>query len=62
LRGMLATACAADSISVSFPSPGLCTDNGAMVAVTAYFYAGRGLFSALDMRAFSRMRWSRDQC
>ncbi len=62
LRDMLAAACVADGISVSFPSPGLCTDNGAMVAVTGYFYAERGLFSALDMRAFSRMRWSPDQC
>ena len=62
LRGMLATACAAENISVSFPSPGFCTDNGAMVAATGYFYADRGLFSGLDMRAFSRMRWSRDQC
>ena len=40
---------------------GLCTDNGAMVAATARFYAGKGLFSALDMRAFSRMRWSSDR-
>src|SRR5208282_4839941 len=52
LRDMLVRRCAAEDISVFFPSPGFCTDNGAMVAATAYFYAGRGLFSALDMRAF----------
>jgi N6-L-threonylcarbamoyladenine synthase len=62
LREMLARACAGEDISVSFPSPRFCTDNGAMVAATARFYADKGLFSALDMRAFSRMRWSRDQC
>jgi N6-L-threonylcarbamoyladenine synthase len=62
LRHMLATACAAEDISVSFPSPEFCADNGAMIAATACFYADRGLFSASDMRAFSRIRWSRDQC
>ena len=57
LRSVLAARCAAAGISVSFPAPPLCTDNGAMVAVTAGFYARKGLFSAIDMRAFSRMRW-----
>ncbi len=63
LREMLAAALRGRrAFPSSFPSPRLCTDNGAMVAATAHFYADRGLFSALDMRAFSRMRWSRDEC
>ena len=62
LREMLARSCAAEGISVFFPSPGLCTDNAAMIAATARFYADRGLFSALDMKAFSRMRWSNSAC
>jgi N6-L-threonylcarbamoyladenine synthase len=62
LREMLARRCAEGEISVFFPSPGLCTDNAAMVAATARFYADRGLFSALDVKAFSRMRWSNGAC
>ncbi|MGA3173891.1 MAG: tRNA (adenosine(37)-N6)-threonylcarbamoyltransferase complex transferase subunit TsaD [Syntrophorhabdales bacterium] len=55
LREMLKERFEPEGIYVLFPSVGLCTDNGAMVAVTAYFHARRGLFSALDTRAFSRM-------
>ncbi len=43
-------------IEVMFSSPGFCTDNAAMVAVTGYFHhlkAGTG--SALDARGYSRM-------
>ncbi len=62
LRDLLVRRCASEEISVFIPSPGLCTDNGAMVAATARFYADSGLFSALDMKVFSRMKWSRDIC
>ena len=44
LREMLAKACAAEDISVFFPSPGLCTDNGAMVAVDCVFLRRKGAF------------------
>ena len=62
LRETLCARCAARGIEVFFPSPLLCTDNGAMVAVTGSFYADRGLFSAVDVKAFSRIRWSPGRC
>ncbi|RKZ24505.1 tRNA (adenosine(37)-N6)-threonylcarbamoyltransferase complex transferase subunit TsaD [bacterium] len=36
---------------VFYPSRRYCTDNAAMVALTAYFYAQRGEFHELDVRA-----------
>ncbi len=62
LREMLVERCAAEGVSVFIPSPGLCTDNAAMVAATARFYAEKGVFSSLDMKAFSRMRWGNGTC
>jgi N6-L-threonylcarbamoyladenine synthase len=62
LRETLRARCGARGIAVFFPSPQLCTDNGAMVAVTGSFYAERGLFSAIDLKAFSRIRWSPGSC
>jgi N6-L-threonylcarbamoyladenine synthase len=58
LRQMMTERCAEHNISVSIPSPGLCTDNGAMVAVTAGFYARKQLYSPIDIRAYSRMKWT----
>ncbi len=40
---------------VLFPSPALCTDNAAMVALTGRMYAERNLYSPETVRAFSRM-------
>ena len=57
LRRALIERCADMGISVFVPSPGYCMDNGAMVAMTASFYAGIGIFSPIDIKAFSRMRW-----
>jgi N6-L-threonylcarbamoyladenine synthase len=58
LRDLVAGRCAVEGISVHMPSPKYCTDNGAMIAVTACFYARRRLFSGIDIKAFSRMKWS----
>ncbi len=58
LREVMVEKCSPHGISVYFPSPRLCTDNAAMVCVAARFYAERHLFSAIDMKPFSRMRWS----
>lgn len=55
LREMLKKGCEGHDVSVFFPSPALCADNGAMVAVTACFYARKGLFSGPDAKAYSRM-------
>ncbi len=57
LRRAVADRCADNGISVRVPTAGYCTDNGAMVAVTASFHAARGLFSPIDIKAFSRLRW-----
>jgi N6-L-threonylcarbamoyladenine synthase len=39
-----------------FSSPYLCADNGAMVAITGYYYFQKGHISGLDAKAFSRMK------
>ncbi len=44
-----------EQFEVMFSSPHLCTDNGAMVAITGYHYFQRGVISGLDTKAFSRM-------
>jgi N6-L-threonylcarbamoyladenine synthase len=58
LRDVVASRCGTEGIAVYAPSPEYCTDNGAMVACAAYFYAKEGHFSPIDIRAYSRMRWS----
>jgi N6-L-threonylcarbamoyladenine synthase len=58
LRDVMTAQCGAEGITVHAPAPKYCTDNGAMVACTAYFYARKKRFSPLDMRAYSRMKWS----
>lgn len=58
LRSAVAEACEGSGISVRVPSPGYCTDNGAMVAITAHFYARNGLFSPMDAKAYSRLKWT----
>ena len=58
LRSVIIERCKVEGISVYVPSPKYCTDNGAMVAVTAHFYARKGLFSPVDVKAYSRLKWS----
>jgi N6-L-threonylcarbamoyladenine synthase len=57
LRQMMTERCADHNISVSIPSPALCTDNGAMVAVAAGFYARKQAFSPLNIKAYARIKW-----
>jgi N6-L-threonylcarbamoyladenine synthase len=45
-----------EQFDVMFSSPRLCTDNGAMVAITGYRYFERGVVSELNAKAFSRMK------
>ncbi len=58
LRCAVTERCRTEGISVHVPTPAYCTDNGAMVALTAYFYIRRGLFSPIDVKAYSRLKWS----
>jgi len=38
-------------VEVYFPSPALCTDNGAMIALTGHHWLERGRRDALDLNA-----------
>ncbi len=44
-----------EGFEVMISSPLFCTDNGAMIASLASFYAAAGTCSALDIKAYSRM-------
>jgi len=59
LRGHFAELAAARDISVFFPSPILCADNGAMLAVAGDYYLSRGVVSGLDLNAVSN--WPLEQ-
>jgi N6-L-threonylcarbamoyladenine synthase len=58
LREVFFERAAAQDISVYVPPPYLCTDNGAMVAVTGNLHALLGKSSPLDIKVFSRMSWN----
>ena len=58
LRSAVIERCRTAGIVVHVPSPRYCTDNGAMIAATGYFYAQKGLFSPIDVKAYSRLKWS----
>jgi N6-L-threonylcarbamoyladenine synthase len=58
LRAAVIERCRAIGISVFVPSPKYCTDNGAMIALCAHFYASKGQFSPINVKAYSRMKWS----
>jgi|EPASupsiteSAE347_1022098.scaffolds.fasta_scaffold01551_5 N6-L-threonylcarbamoyladenine synthase len=45
-----------ENIKVMFSSPHFCTDNGAMIAVTGYYYFQKGSTSSLDVNGYSRMK------
>ena len=44
-----------ERLDVKFSSPELCADNGAMIAITGFYYFQKGIFSSIDMKGFSRM-------
>jgi len=44
-----------EGFDVMISSPQFCTDNGAMVASLASFYAEAGIYSGLDTKGYSRM-------
>ncbi len=56
LRGLLKEKAAEVGVSVSYPSPALCTDNGAMVAKAGAFRLSRSQLSGLDLNANPRMK------
>jgi len=56
LRHRLRSTAEMEGISVSFPSPRLCTDNAAMIAAAGAFRLARGEQSGLDLDADPRLR------
>jgi N6-L-threonylcarbamoyladenine synthase len=55
LREVFHTRGERSGVEAFFSSPGFCTDNGAMIAVTGYNYLKKGLVSPLDIKGYSRM-------
>ena len=51
LREKMAVRCMKEGIELVFPTPILCTDNGAMIASAAYFNYLKGKRSGLDLNA-----------
>ena len=58
LREVFSEKAATSNLDVRFSSTQLCTDNGAMIAVTGYNYYKKGIVSSLDIRGYSRMAMS----
>lgn len=57
LRESFLTRAMEEKIEVFFPDKEYCTDNAAMVAITAYYlYTIKGQKSPIDLKAFSRMK------
>jgi N6-L-threonylcarbamoyladenine synthase len=54
LRESLTEAAKPENISVHFPSPGLCTDNAAMIAGLGYHHLAAGRTAPLGVDAYSR--------
>ncbi len=55
LREIFSERCTLENLDVLFSSPHFCTDNGAMIAITGYFYFKKGITSSLDAKGYSRM-------
>lgn len=53
LRAKMKTLCDKNSIRLHIPKPVYCTDNAAMIAVTGYNKAKRGVFDGLDLEPFA---------
>ncbi len=51
LRAKMSEMCEKEGIKVIYPSPVLCTDNGAMIASAGYFGYKSGNFAELDLNA-----------
>ena len=56
LRLQMRSVALSHGISISFPSPGLCTDNAAMIAAAGVYRLGRGERSGLDLNAVPRLK------
>jgi N6-L-threonylcarbamoyladenine synthase len=55
LREKMTLASEQENVSVFIPSPALCTDNAAMIAVVGDYYLAKGMTSPLTLNASSRL-------
>jgi len=55
LRASLKMACDKNGFKLYYPSPVLCTDNGAMIASAAFYAAQKGRFSGTDLNAYANL-------
>ncbi len=62
LRSRFAELTASTELEVFFPSPILCADNAAMLAVAGDYYLTRGISSCLDLNAVSSWPLEQLQC
>ena len=55
LREALKAACDSKKITLYYPSPVLCTDNGAMIACAAFYAAQKGRYAGTDLNAYATL-------
>lgn len=56
LRAQMKKACTAAHLTFRFPSPGLCTDNAAMIGTAAYYGYLAGIRHGLDLNAVPNLK------
>jgi len=56
LRKRMKKACEAEGLNFYFPSPGLCTDNAAMIGTAAYYEYLAGVRHGLDLNAVPNLK------
>ncbi len=56
LRARMQEACDAEGISLYYPEPILCTDNGAMIGAAAYYEYKKGVRHGLDLNAMPNLK------
>ncbi|MBQ9120416.1 MAG: tRNA (adenosine(37)-N6)-threonylcarbamoyltransferase complex transferase subunit TsaD [Lachnospiraceae bacterium] len=56
LRAAMEAACAKHNLQFYHPSPGLCTDNAAMIGAAAYYEYQKGVRSGLDLNAVPNLK------
>lgn len=56
LRRLMKEACKREGIAFYYPSPGLCTDNAAMIGAAAYYEYQKGTRHGLDLNAVPNLK------
>jgi len=61
LRLMLGEACEEEGLELVYPSPGLCTDNAAMIAALGYLRYQAGHRAGLETDVYPNLRMGQDR-